>query len=441
MKTLTSEYVQGVLENVFRQGAIKLKNYDQLAGDRESKKRIQEKEPEAEDKAGESSEIGARKILSIRTGKKPKVEEAEKEKAEKEKAGKEKVTTDKSGKAGEAKLLQSRQATERAFRFYGSIRPSSPQTLRIDPPTSPCLVQADQGSDFNIVSEHFIRQSGTPICPLSSIGYTGQSLKVRMADGRLIVFTHAANFEIGFAGVWRRIDCLVLPDGTWSRADHQLLLGIPWLYDVKAVLNIRDFTLELGDPSNGEEIQLIRGPKQNYDGKNSLRMYPVDEISRLCAEGLDSTGQSFATQATNGVVNGLVNGNPPINQPVEPALEEVYHDLTISRLQLGDLPAWTYFKDYAAPTVNTPPLTAASSSGAHGWVDFSQFLTLLKRDNALPPVDGRPKLSNNYFQMLDTWLPSSGLYSGGADALLGLLLSAFFDNDTCSQLMGKSQDS
>ena len=337
---------------------------------------------------------------------------------------------------GGAGLLESRHVSGKAFRVPGSIRLLNKEI---------CLdrnsVQADQGSDFNIVSERLTRRYGLPIQPLSALANCPGSMTVRMADGRETSLSRYSTFDFGVAGVWRKVDCLVLPDNmtsdlAYSRTDGaQLLLGIPWLYDVRAVISIRNFAIEIGDPSRGENVQRLDSQKQVFRPHHNLWMYAAEGEVLLDKTESYTTGQMFAAQATGPLLNGAVSNQ---GLPVEPSLQEVYHDLTVSKFRLGDMPAWTYFLDFDTPEAD-PSMSTTTADGAKGWVDLSQFIILLKRDSALPPVDGRPQLSSGYFQMLETWLPATGAYPGGADALLGIFLTTFFDSETSAQIMCKHQ--
>ena len=154
-------------------------------------------------------------------------------------------------------------------------------------------------------------------------------------------------------------------------------------------------------PNNSHNLRLSTS--------NDTRTLPTNNASVSITAGSCLAAQD-ASQISNGTIadGGL---------PVQPPLKEVYHDLVVSKFHLSDLPAYTYFLDFECPRAD-PTLSAAESEEKHGWVDLSQFVVLLKRDNAFPPLDGRPKLSSAYFTLLETWLPATGSYQDGADAVL-----------------------
>lgn len=301
---------------------------------------------------------------------------------------------------GESELAES--SSPRAFCFAGSLRgPNGTKEL------GSATIHADQGSDFNIITEDLARACG--LC----IQRTATPIQLRMADGRERSFQYFTLFDFGARKIWRKIECLVLDN--MPRKRDRLLLGLPWLYDVDAKLDIRKSLMTIGDVAKGESEECIRGPSL------FLGMSPT-------------TGDAFAATAADSLLNGTAS-NPGLVR--EPSLQEVYHDLTVSKFRLSDMPAWNYFLDFPAPVAD-PDMTSSTSSGKTGWVALEQYIVLLKRDNLLPATDGRPKLSDRCFQRLETWLPASGLYPGGADATLSILLNAFFDNDAATDIMGKT---
>lgn len=61
--------------------------------------------------------------------------------------------------------------------------------------------------------------------------------------------------------------------------EMHLLLGIPWLHDVK-VIHIRDSRIELGDKTRGEQVYQIKGPECVESGCNGTRIGCFSEISK-----------------------------------------------------------------------------------------------------------------------------------------------------------------
>ena len=291
------------------------------------------------------------------------------------------------------------------------------------------IIQLDQGSDFNLISDQLAIELGLVIQALPQSSFQGGALKMRTSEGRERELKEFTTFDLGVSTVWRTVQCFVLPTDITKRHssdDVQLLLGMPWLHDANAIINIRDSSVDIGDPLRGESLERIRGPRLRFRKDHSLIMYGVDEVS--IHEAMYQ--QSFSTQV---VPNGLPNGDADSDADDEPSLQDIWHDFGISQFEMGELPNWAYFQDYEAPDVD-PDFSATDSPGDQAYVDLAKFVELLKWDNGLPPMDGRPKLDDAYFNMLANWLPAPGQYEGGADALLGILLTALLDSDDAAQI-------
>lgn len=76
--------------------------------------------------------------------------------------------------------------------------------------------------------------------------------------------------------------------------DIKLLLGLPWLWDVQAIFDIRASTLKIGDPARGEEIQTIVGPILAPMGTHRLALGPkkeeFDALNHFSMDEGDSPG-------------------------------------------------------------------------------------------------------------------------------------------------------
>lgn len=120
-------------------------------------------------------------------------------------------------------------------------------------------VQADQGSDMNVISTAMAKQLGLPFQSLSDVGFAGLTMKT--ADHRETLLHHWVHLELGVEGIWRKICCFVAPElssaapASSSGTEHlSLLLGIPWLYSVYATIGICGSRIEIGDPHAGEAV-------------------------------------------------------------------------------------------------------------------------------------------------------------------------------------------
>ena len=101
---------------------------------------------------------------------------------------------------------------------------------------------------------------GVPLRSLFKVGFTG--LCMETADHRETPLEHWIEFEYCSKGLWRTIRCFVSPSIPGIPDTLHLLLDLPWLYDINAVISIRDSTIQIGDPKMGEpQRRTIRSPR------------------------------------------------------------------------------------------------------------------------------------------------------------------------------------
>ncbi|PGG95345.1 hypothetical protein GX51_08274 [Blastomyces parvus] len=165
------------------------------------------------------------------------------------------------------RLLKQLKNEEKAFRVPAQIKVNG---KIIDLPRA--ATQADQGSELNLVSEPFIKKYGLKVKPLSEIGYQGMSMKT--ATKVETILHHWVELDVAVEGVWRKADCFVAPTLKKSVIEIDLLLGIPWLYDVNARLDIRRGALVIGDTDKGEARTIVQGPELVYAPDTKILMYP-----------------------------------------------------------------------------------------------------------------------------------------------------------------------
>ena len=314
---------------------------------------------------------------------------------------------------------------------------NSDNTAVKDKILSDAIVQTDQGSDFNLISRELVIKMGLTVhmIPLSQTCRLSGRVSMRTIDGTEIHLLEYVNMHLGVSGIWRDIQCFLLPDAkpsqilTTAQKDKvQLLLGIPWLFDVNAIIHIKDSMIQIGDASKGEYVQSINGVPLGLRKKN--HNFTISDTANPLS--LPLAGRMFTAQA-------LDEGGPSESDTLVPSdddvtLEDVWHDFSISRFQSADLPDWKYLKrnDTIPTAASTLP-----SAGEDAWVDLSKFLQLLEQDNSIPTSDGTPMHSVKFLNMLRNWLSSPRLYPNGADAVLGVLLAAFFDPDVAAQFLSK----
>ncbi|OJD23606.1 hypothetical protein ACJ73_05042 [Blastomyces percursus] len=166
------------------------------------------------------------------------------------------------------RLLSQLKPEDKAFRIPAQIKVGDKV---IDLPRA--VTQADQGSELNLVSEAFLRTYGIPKKPLSEIGYQGMSMKTATKVESLLHFW--AEIDIAVEGIWRKVPCFVSssPKRT-AIASNDLLLGIPWLFDVNARMDIRRGALIIGDPEKGESRVIVQGPELVFAKGTNILMLP-----------------------------------------------------------------------------------------------------------------------------------------------------------------------
>jgi hypothetical protein len=131
---------------------------------------------------------------------------------------------------------------DKAFRIPCTIKKADGADIRLEK----SYVQADQGSDMNVISTGLVHQIGLDMYSLSKIGFRG--LTMRTADHRETLLEHWVWLNIGVEGVWR--------------------------------IAMRD---------SGEAIREVTGPELVFCEEHNLLMYPkyalaASKAKAACAE-------------------------------------------------------------------------------------------------------------------------------------------------------------
>jgi hypothetical protein len=92
---------------------------------------------------------------------------------------------------------------------------------------------ADQGSKLNVIDPVLVSLLGLPVLSLSNTGKHG--LVMNTANGKSTPLSLYVRLTFGAIGIWRTIECFVRPG---IKGDIALLLGLLWLYSVKAVIYV-----------------------------------------------------------------------------------------------------------------------------------------------------------------------------------------------------------
>lgn len=72
-----------------------------------------------------------------------------------------------------------------------------------------------------------------------------------------------------------------------------LLLGIPWYYSVNARISIRSSTIEIGDPSLGEEVRNDVGLDLVFCQDHNLLMYPRSYMPQAVQHSLEPVNSAM----------------------------------------------------------------------------------------------------------------------------------------------------
>ena len=160
------------------------------------------------------------------------------------------------------RIISSLLKTENAFRIPCLIRLSD-RIIGLER----YQTQADQGSDLNVISMELAQKLNLELLSLDLVGFRG--LTMRTADHKYTSLQFWVWLEVGVQQLWRKIRCFVSPSvinplSSIGTEPLSLLLGIPWLYSVNARISIRSSTIEIGDPSLGEEVQNVVRPELDF---------------------------------------------------------------------------------------------------------------------------------------------------------------------------------
>ena len=178
---------------------------------------------------------------------------------------------------GHTKFLRTLLESERAYRIPASIRIFKENKL-LEYSLDKAVVQADQGSEMNLVSMEFVRRYNIPLHPLADMGFAG--LSMRCADHRETPMKYFIDLQVGVQNIWRETRAFVAPEQTGSVVSQpiSLLLGLPWLWAVDARFGIRQSRIDVGDVSKGETVRSVIGPELVFCRDHNLILYPKEVL-------------------------------------------------------------------------------------------------------------------------------------------------------------------
>ncbi|RKF75237.1 hypothetical protein GcM1_235090 [Golovinomyces cichoracearum] len=118
-------------------------------------------------------------------------------------------------------------------------------------------VQADQESEKTLISDLLASTLSLESQEIPDV----RGFMMQKADGNLTTFRTFAIFKFGVAGIWRTVHAYIRPKPKSGEDTVSLLLGLPWLFSVKANINIYENCITIGDSiscSKDRKRQIIR---------------------------------------------------------------------------------------------------------------------------------------------------------------------------------------
>ena len=176
------------------------------------------------------------------------------------------------------RFISSMLGVDKAFRVPCTI--INPDGSKV--PLDKRYVQADQGSDMNVISSGLAKKLNLTLRPLSEVGFQG--LSMRTADHRETLLHHWVWVRVAVEGIIRDIRCFVAPAITnitsAGETEHlSLILGLPWLFAVDAIISIRQSAIMVGDITAGETHRTVVGPELVFCKDHNLLMYPKSALA------------------------------------------------------------------------------------------------------------------------------------------------------------------
>lgn len=94
-----------------------------------------------------------------------------------------------------------------------------------------------------------------------------------------------------------------------------LILGIPWLWSVNAIIAMRDSKILVGDPSQGEAIREVTGPKLVFCKEHNLLMYPKSALAagkaKANAAYVETDSESSSSSDSEDDLSEVEDSKPP----------------------------------------------------------------------------------------------------------------------------------
>ncbi|RKF84333.1 hypothetical protein GcM1_113001 [Golovinomyces cichoracearum] len=79
-----------------------------------------------------------------------------------------------------------------------------------------------------------------------------KGFSMQTVDGSITPLNDFAVLVVGVGHIFWKIYAFIRLEIPGQPDSMNLLLGLPWLHSVNAILEIRDFTITVGDPGNNQ---------------------------------------------------------------------------------------------------------------------------------------------------------------------------------------------
>ncbi|KAG6097306.1 hypothetical protein E4U30_000788 [Claviceps sp. LM220 group G6] len=120
---------------------------------------------------------------------------------------------------------------------------------------SPGQAVADQGAEINLITRSFVLEHKIPAYDLGSSASAACKWSEASDLGR---------------------DQWITPDLHAPKSRNMLILGLPWLYDVGAIIDIQKSELTLGLEERGDSRVTIKGPPVAMSDRQRIMLCPSD---------------------------------------------------------------------------------------------------------------------------------------------------------------------
>ncbi|RKF60315.1 hypothetical protein OnM2_052064 [Erysiphe neolycopersici] len=176
----------------------------------------------------------------------------------------------------------------KAFHFVAVLRGKYNEKSRLKKVTlSPGISQGDQGSELNIISQGLLNAMEFPRLTLSREKNESR-LFVSTAHGGGTDLKEFTCFNVGVSGIWRQVYALIRSYDKKGSGELNLLLGLPWLYEVNAVISVSTSSIVIGDKKFDGCTSTLNLPEFIPSSTPNLVLQPKLPVAFRSSEGRNS---------------------------------------------------------------------------------------------------------------------------------------------------------